>query len=87
MTDPGLDSQLHSHLETLSQLVNITTQTANDGTTSVFLGGRSPLVMGAEQYSISAASASGNLEVLDTNGDDISSYATGGKLGALSDTR
>jgi len=84
LTDPGLDSQLHSDLETLSQLVNITTQTANDGTTSVFLGGRTPLVMGAEQYSISAASASGNLEVLDANGNDVSSYATGGKLGALS---
>jgi flagellar hook-associated protein 1 FlgK len=83
LTDPGLDAQLHSYLETLSQLVDITTQTANDGTTSVFLGGRAPLVVGAEQYSISATSASGNLEVLDTNGNDISGYAASGKLGAL----
>jgi flagellar hook-associated protein 1 FlgK len=83
LTDPGLDAQLHSDLETLSQLVNITTQTATDGTTSIFLGGRSPLLMGAEQYSISTTTVSGQLQVLDSNGNNIAAYATSGKLGAL----
>jgi flagellar hook-associated protein 1 FlgK len=83
LTDPGLDAQLHSDLETLSQIVNITTQTASDGTTSIFLGGRSPLLMGAEQYSISTTTVSGQLQVLDSNGNNIAAYATSGKLGAL----
>ncbi len=83
LTDPGLDAQLHSDLETLSQLVNITTQTATDGTTSIFLGGRSPLLMGAEQYSISTTTVSGQLQVLDNNGNNIAAFATSGKLGAL----
>lgn len=83
LTDPGLDAQLHSALENLSQIVNITTQTATDGTTSIFLGGRTPLLMGAEQYSISTATVSGNLQVLDNNGNNIAGFATSGKLGAL----
>jgi flagellar hook-associated protein 1 FlgK len=81
-SDPGLDAQLHANLETLSQLVNITTQTATDGTTSIFLGGRTPLLMGAQQYSISAVSVSNNFEVLAADGSDISAYATSGQLGA-----
>lgn len=83
LTDPGLDAQLHSDLETLSQLVNITTQTATDGTTSIFLGGRAPLLMGAEQYSLSTTTVSGQLQVLDSTGNNIAGYATSGKLGAL----
>jgi flagellar hook-associated protein 1 FlgK len=83
LTDPGLDAQLHSDLENLSQLVNITTQTASDGTTSIFLGGRSLLLMGAEQYTISTTTVSGNLQVLDGNGNNIAGFATSGKLGAL----
>lgn len=83
LTDPGLDTQLHSYLESLSKLVNITTQTASDGTTTIFLGGRSPLLIGAEQYSISTTTVSGQLQVLDTNGNNIAGYATSGNLGAL----
>ncbi len=83
MSDPGLDAQLHSNLETLSQLVNITTQTATDGTTSIFLGGRTPLLIGAQQYSISANSVSNQVQIVDPNGVDISADATSGRLGAL----
>lgn len=83
LSDPGLDTQLHAYLENLSKLVNITTQTASDGTTTIFLGGRSPLLIGAEQYSISSTTVSGQLQVLDTSGNNIAGYATSGNLGAL----
>ncbi len=83
LSDPGLDAQLHSTLETLSQLVNITTQTATDGTTSIFIGGQAPLLMGSQQYSLSAASVGNTFQILDPNNTNIAGLATGGKLGAL----
>ena len=81
-SDPGVDAQLHADLENLSQLANITTMTASDGTTSIYLGGQTPLLMGRQQFSLSTGQSSGQLQVLDPNGHDVSALITGGKLGA-----
>jgi len=82
-TDPGIDAQLYSDLENLSQLVNITTTTASDGETNIYLGGQQPLLVGGHQYSLGTSTASGQLTILDASGNDISSFVTGGSLGAL----
>lgn len=82
-TDPGIDAQLYSDLENLSQLVNITTTTASDGETSIYLGGQQPLLVGGHQYSLGTSTASGQLTILDASGNDISSFVKGGSLGAL----
>lgn len=83
-SDAGIDAQLYSNLENLSQLVNFTTTTAADGETSIYLGGQQPLLIGTHQYSLSTTSTSGTLQVIDSaSGSDISSFATGGQLGAL----
>ena len=81
--DAGVDAELHSDLEKLSQLTNITTQTATDGTTSIFLGGRTPLLIGVDQDSLSASQVNGNLVVSDSTGANVSTYASSGKLAAL----
>ena len=82
-SDPGIDAQLYANLENLSQLVNFTTTTSSDGETNIYLGGQQPLLVGGHQYSLGTSTASGHLEILDASGNDISSFVTGGSLGAL----
>ena len=84
--DPGEDAQLHSALDNLSQLTNFSTVTQSDGTVTVLLGGGSPLVMGTQQYSISASFPS-DAQVTDSQGNDITSQITSGQLGGMLDTR
>jgi flagellar hook-associated protein 1 FlgK len=85
--DPGSDARLYSDLENLSQLTNITFTHQSDGTTSVFLGGQSALVVGTTQYAISAKSVNSastpGVQIVDSNGTDITRLATGGQLGGL----
>jgi len=85
--DPGEDAQLYSALDNLSQLTNFTTVTQADGTVTVMLGGGSPLVIGSQQYALSTASSPAGAQVLDSQGNDITSQITGGQLGGLLDSR
>ncbi len=97
--DPGLDAKVQSTLEDLSTLVDISTTTASDGTTTVLLGGQTPLVLGANQYSLHTDLAPAGdpappypagtptLQVRDQSGQDITSQITHGKLGSLLQTR
>jgi flagellar hook-associated protein 1 FlgK len=88
--DAGTDAQLYSDLENLSKLTNITFNQQADGTTSVYLGGQSALVVGTTQYAISSKSitTSSNtqgIQIVDANGNDITALASGGRLGGLID--
>ncbi|HWF47062.1 MAG TPA: flagellar hook-associated protein FlgK [Bryobacteraceae bacterium] len=88
--DAGTDAQLYSDLENLSKLTNITFNQQADGTTSVYLGGQSALVVGSTQYAISSKSitTSANTQgtqIVDANGNDITQLATSGQLGGLID--
>lgn len=95
--DPGADAQLHSTLESLSQLSNFTALTQADGTVTVLLGGGSPLVIGDQldavstNTSVDPAAANPQSQptahVLDSQGKDITADITGGQLGGLLDTR
>ena len=96
--DPGAQANLENTLESLSQLVNITTLHQNGGTITVLVGG-SPLVMGDQQYSISEQTAVKTSpapvnpaspptdQILDSQGNDITSEVTGGQLGGLLDSK
>jgi flagellar hook-associated protein 1 FlgK len=81
--DPGQDAQLYSSLDNLSQLTNFSTVTQADGAVTVMLGGGSPVVIGSQQYPISTASSSSGTQVLDSNGNDITSQITSGQLGGM----
>ncbi|MGA3257546.1 MAG: flagellar hook-associated protein FlgK [Bryobacteraceae bacterium] len=85
--DPGEDAQLYSALDNLSQLTNFSTVTQPDGTVTVLLGGGSPLVAGSQQYAISTASSPAGAQILDSQGNDITSQVTSGQLGGLLDSR
>jgi flagellar hook-associated protein 1 FlgK len=92
--DSGAAANLENTLESLSQLVNITTLHQADGTVTVLIGG-TPLVIGDQQYSISAqtavvtspppvnADSQPTDQILDSQGNDITSEVTGGQLGGL----
>jgi flagellar hook-associated protein 1 FlgK len=94
-SDPAVQADLYNNLEQLSQIVPITTLQQTDGSTTVLLGGQTPLVIGQQQYQISAnfavpanppatyPSAPPNAQVLNSNGSDISAEISGGKIGGL----
>lgn len=86
--DPGSDARLYSDLENLSQLTNISFNNQADGTTSVYLGGQSALVVGTTQFALSSKTVSSSantqgIQIVDANGNDVTHLATGGQLGGL----
>lgn len=93
--DPGLDAQMHSALEQLSELVNFSQITQPNGMVTVILSGGTPLVLGNQQYALSANAlvpagsanpkAPPSSQILDSQGNDITAQITGGKLGGLLD--
>jgi flagellar hook-associated protein 1 FlgK len=52
-TDAGLDAQVNSDLENLSQVANFTVLNTN-GQVNVYLGGQTPIVLGAQAFNVSA---------------------------------
>ncbi len=81
--DAGVDAQLNSSLEQLSQLVNFTALQQPDGSVSVYIGGQTPLVVGNQTFDISGDFSTSQTAVLSSTGADISSSLTGGQLSAL----
>lgn len=93
--DAGLDAQVHSTLQQLSQYVSFTTLNNPDGTVSILMNGQTPLLVENQQYQISATMAQTDssssaypegrpsVEILASDGTDITSATAGGQLGAL----
>jgi flagellar hook-associated protein 1 len=81
--DAGSDAKLNSALEDLSQLAGITALYQADGTVSVYLGGQTPLVMGAQAFAIQGDFSTPQTGILGGNGKDIASQITSGQLGGL----
>ena len=95
--DAGLDAQIHSTLDQLSNdgIISATKQT--DGTWKVLLNGQTPLVMQNKAFALStstavpsAGSANPNgpphLSVLASDGTDITADTTSGQIGSLLNT-
>jgi flagellar hook-associated protein 1 len=95
----GLDANIHSTLDQLSQYVNFTATQQSDGTYSILVDGQSPLVMEGQQYSLSVqmgqpsnpppvnTNAPPHATILGADGSDITSQVTGGQLGSLINLR
>jgi flagellar hook-associated protein 1 FlgK len=80
--DAGVDAQLNSTLEQLSQLVNISVLQQPNGLVSVYAGGQTPLVMGDQAFAIQGDFSTPQTAILSSSGTDISDQITGGTLGA-----
>ena len=85
--DAGVDAQLNSTLENLSQLVNFTALQQPDGTVSVYVGGQTPLVVGDQTFDISGDFSTAQTAIVSSTGTDITSQMTGGQLSALLDDK
>jgi flagellar hook-associated protein 1 FlgK len=80
-TDAGLDAQVNTDLENLSQVANFTVLNTN-GQVNVYLGGQTPIVMGTQMYNVSADFSTPQTVIRDSSGNDVTSQITGGQLGA-----
>jgi flagellar hook-associated protein 1 FlgK len=80
--DAGLDAQLNSDLENLSEIANFTVVPTSTGQINVYLGGQTPLVMGDQAFKVSADFSTPQTIIHDSQGNDITSQLTGGQLGA-----
>ncbi len=90
--DAGLDASLHSTLESLSELTNVTARQESDGTWTVLADGQTPLVMGTQtdQLSVSfstpasaPATVAGGVppaRIIDAQGTDVTGKISQGKL-------
>ncbi|HEY3742369.1 MAG TPA: flagellar hook-associated protein FlgK [Bryobacteraceae bacterium] len=81
--NPGIDAQVYSTLEDLSQYVNIQTVPQTDGTVNVYLAGQTPLVVGGHAYTLTAAPGQNSAAILNASGQDITSQVSAGQLGGL----
>lgn len=80
--DAGVDAQLNSTLDQLSQYVNFTVLQTPDGEVSVYLGGQTPLVVGSKSYAIQGDFSTPQTAILSSTGKDITAQVTSGQLAA-----
>jgi len=97
--DAGLDAQIHSTMEQLSQYVSFSATKQSDGSYTLLLNGQAPLLIEDRQYSISydleqpadptALNANGppTAHIRAADGTDITNQVTTGQLGALLNVR
>jgi flagellar hook-associated protein 1 FlgK len=81
--DPSLDADVNQTLEQLSQLVNFTSVKADDGSTTITIGGQAPAVIGEHFYALHADFGGAQARILDVEGKDLSGQVGGGQIGAL----
>jgi flagellar hook-associated protein 1 FlgK len=95
--DAGLEAQVYSTLEQLSQYVDINSTAQADGSVTVLLGNQTPLLVGSQQYAISSdfevpadavnTQAPPQARIVASDGTDITASITSGQLGALVNLR
>jgi len=97
--DAGIDAQVNSTLQNLSQLVDFTATKQDDGSVTVMLNGNQLLLTEDQQYKLSFTqsmptsppptypNAPPSAQVLTSDGTDITSQITNGQLGALLNVR
>jgi len=88
------EAQAYASLETLSNLAPISTQLNSDGSISILMNGTTPLLTGTQQFKLQASLAGPakgaanpqgdpTLEILDGQGQNVTSEFNGGQLGGL----
>jgi flagellar hook-associated protein 1 FlgK len=95
--DAGLDAQIHSAFDQLSNDGGISATQQSDGTWTVLLNGQTPLVLGSQAFALSTGTVSPSptsanpnapphLSLLAYDGTDITADTTSGQLGSLLNT-
>ena len=73
---------MHAALENLSTLVNFSTTQSGNGQVNAYLNGETPLVVGSNEYALSADFSSPQIAILDSQGNNLASEITGGNSAA-----
>jgi len=81
--DAGVDAELNSSLEGLSQYVGITVLPQQDGTVNVYLGGQTPLVISDQALAIQGDFSTPQTAIFDSQGKDITSQVSEGQLAGV----
>ncbi len=93
--DAGLDANMYSTLEQLSNLANISVRNESDGTMTVLMDGQTPLVLGTTQTQLNVTylgsvgppppnpGAPPDAHILTSGGQDVTSIVSGGQIAAL----
>ncbi|MBM3740950.1 MAG: flagellar hook-associated protein FlgK [Acidobacteria bacterium] len=81
--DPGLDAQIHDQLEQLAEYTDFTVLRGEDGAVNIYLGGQTPLTLGAQFYPVSADYSTGQAAIQDSEGKDVSGQIRSGRVQAL----
>jgi flagellar hook-associated protein 1 FlgK len=83
----SVDAGMRNDLNQLSNLVDITINTAPNGTVSVLAGGQLPLVLGDQAYTLSVDTAAAPGSQVSSSGGGNSPDTFSGQLGALLNTQ
>ncbi|MGI8745034.1 MAG: flagellar hook-associated protein FlgK [Bryobacteraceae bacterium] len=78
--DAGIDAQLNSTLEDLSQYGDFTALQQPDGKVNLYLGGQTPVVLGNQSFAIQGDFSTPQTKILDSQGQDITGQITAGQL-------
>ncbi len=82
LEDPALDARLHDALEQLAEYADFTALRHEDGSVTILLGGQTPLLVGDQQFELSADTSGAQASILDAAGRDITSQISQGRLAA-----
>jgi flagellar hook-associated protein 1 len=86
-SDAGLDARLHKLLEDLGEKIDFTMLRAEDGSVTILAGGQTPLVIGERVYQLNSGPGGAGVQVLDSEGRDITTQLKGGRIAALLELR
>ena len=81
--DGGVESRLYKSLESLSEYADFKALPNEDGSISVYLGGQTLGVIGDSSYQIHSVVANNQVQILDSQGADITGQFQSGRLGSL----
>jgi flagellar hook-associated protein 1 FlgK len=85
--DPSLDADVHRTLEELSQLVDFSATKADDGSTTIQIGGQTTAVIGDHVYKLGVDLSGTQAKLLNAQGTDISGQIGSGRIHALLEER
>lgn len=85
--DAGLNAQLHTALEQLSELTDANVLRQDDGSVTVYLGGQTLFLLGENLYPVQAQFSDEQAVLTDAQGADVTDRFQAGKIGALLELR
>ncbi|MGC4055998.1 MAG: flagellar hook-associated protein FlgK [Paludibaculum sp.] len=83
VSDAGLQARLATLQEDLSESGDFTILTAEDGSSTIFLGGQVMVAGGDKAYPLSVDTSGGQARLLDSQGRDITDKVSGGRVSSL----